>query len=624
MHRWTKLIHYALICQGFSDNEGRLRLESSERTMKSLVSAHAFLRRIFEFPQWIEEPIADEEDEEFRAFLECITPRHIVGNYDKHLNHIVINDNGKLIPLDLTLRTKTEKTIQNGDIVHVFAHEGDRDLVADMIVSDQTYQMTRYYAGDWERMHAVEDFLDLQKPYQKVIRWMMSSAENTKSVLMFLAHVASFCAVGQDCSSDESLRKAVDQFNRTVAPEHGWAELSAYDVYHIFNVMGIQGDLVSQQRYDAWASDYFLRFLVVTAIVNNISPWSGSGKSIAQVLIEHIPSLKVEIVSSYLPHLCDNETYYGIMQEVLECSRYQSYAITNAEDFLFEALTVAPFDNAFVAKACDVLFEQSIADCQVTDMNRMMAGPNSQVVMDHVFARFQSSFAKGEASHHFAVAAIINAKAHAQGLNVLEDAVLQALSNNQEEVLLGITRVSLLVWTPTIGRDELKLNHEYASEDFVNLLLRLLKNYDARFYTAAASAIHDLIIIGWLGTDVISDEQIYRTAVCTLTKVHGRGWAEKLLALMPLDSTREIPKYVSKTEIYGQYKNRLESELRAKEHEANAEVTFGVLANTGFWSGREWEMSVQLGRVEKYYSMHSRYMDQAQIRRLRILKENIQ
>lgn len=624
MYRWTKLIHYALICQGFSDNEGRLRLESSERTMKSLVTAHAFLRRIFEFPQWIEKPIVNEDDEGFKAFLECITPRHIVGSYNKHVNRIVLNDNGKLTSLKLTLRTKMEETIQDGDTVHVFAHEGDRGLVADTIVSDQTYQMTHYCAGNWERMHAVEDFLDLQKPYQKAIRWVMSSAENTKSVLMFLAYVASFCAVGQDCSSDESLRKAVDQFNRTIAPEHGWMELSAYDVYHILNVMGIQGDLVSQQRYDAWASDSFIRFLIVTAIVNNISPWSGHGKSIAQVLIEHIPSLKVEIVSSYLPHLCDNETYYGIMQEVLACSQYQSYAITNTEDFLFEALAVAPFDSAFIERACDILFDQSIADCQVTDMNRMLAGPNSQVVKDHVFARFQSSFAKGEASHHFATAAIINAQAHARGTDVLENAMLQAMSDNEEDALLGITRVSLLVWTPTIGRDELKLNRECVSEDFVNLLLRLLKNYDARFYTAAASAIHDLIIIGWLGIEVISDEQIYRTAVCTLTRVHGRGWAEKLLALMPLDSTREIPKYVSKTEIYEQYKNRFESELRAKEHEANPEVTFGVLANTGFWSGREWEMSVQLGRVEKYYSMHSRYMDQAQIRRLRILKENIQ
>lgn len=613
MQAWTKLIHYHLIGQAFCVCDCD-ELKTADRTMRSLVESHAFLRRIYQFPQWQSDFIMDLDNEsraEFQEFLEKIKPVCIRGTYHKTEKWHQIQHDGRMGPVRITRKTMLEDSLQDGEDVLIFSQRISGGYEASMIISKQIYDAMHYLSGEWEKLEGVSSFLMAAPRIQEAIRWLMCSNENARSMLWFLSYVVGFCMEGKDCSSDADIEAILLQFNHLIAPKHGCVPLPADKVAEIIDLMGIRDDLASETH---WTSDSFVRFHGVFAIVNQIVPWS---ESVAKTLIDRIPCRYVEAVSSYLPHLCGEEAYTSLMKNMLENSSAQVYAITNAEDFLFESLTTFPFENEFVEKACDVLFFHSLADCHVSGMDRILTGPNGQKISEYIFEKVKEGLSAGKAQYHFAAAALRNAQDYQHGLHPFETAVEQAMQPTPEDFLIGISRISLLLWTSTIGRYLIESKKEFLADEVVDALLDQLKDYDARYYAAAASAIHDMIVAGWSDPDIIGNQEIKDTAIATLNAANGCGWAEKILALMPWGVPFEA---CENNAICNAYKTRLEAELSSAKHEACPEVTFGVLAALGYWVNKPWEMRLQLERVEKYYNKYAHLIDKGQAKRLRLLR----
>lgn len=605
MQIWTKLIHYHLIRQVFCD------LKNAESTMRNLVESHAFLRRIYQFPLDQRNSAADLDNERCQEFFEKIKPVCICGTYHKTEKWHQIQHDSRKGPVRITRKTKLEYGLQEGEEVLVFSQRISGGYEASMIISQQLYDSMRSLSGEFEKLEGVSIFLSAAPRIQEAIRWLMCSNENARSMLWFLSYLVGFCMEGKDCSSDADLEAILLQFNHLIAPKHGCVPLPADKVAEIIDLMGIRDDLASETH---WTSDSFVRFLGVFAIVNQISPWS---ESVAKTLIDRIPCRHVEAVSSYLPHLCGKEAYTSLMKKMLEKSSAQVYAITNAEDFLFESLTIFPFESDFVEKACDVLFAHSIAECHVSAMDRNLTGPNGGRIAEYIFAKVGAGLSTGKAQYHFAAAAIQNAQDYQNGLHPFKTAVDQAMRQTPEDFLVGISRISLLLWTPIIGRSRLEVKKEFITDAVVDALLSQLEHFDAKYYAAAASCIHDMIVAGWSDPDIIGNQEIKNTAIATLNAANGCGWAEKILALMPWD----VPFEVCETNAFcNAYKTRLEAELISTKHEACPEVTFGVLAALSYWKNKPWEMRLQLERVEKYYNKYAYLVDKGQAKRLRILR----
>lgn len=604
MQIWTKLIHYHLIRQAFCD------LKAAESAIRNLVESHAFLRRIHQFPLDQRNSAADLDNERFQEFFEKIKPDCICGTYHKTEKWHQIQHDSRKGPVRITRKTKLEDSLQDGEDVLIFSQRISGGYEASMIISQQLYDSMRSLSVEFEKLEGVSIFLSAAPRTQEAIRWLMCSNENARSMLWFLSYVVGFCMEGKDCSSDTDIKAILLQFNRFIAPKHGCVALPADKVVEIIDLMGIRADLAIDTH---WTSDSFVRFLGIFAIVNQIAPW---GESVAKTLIDRIPCRCVEAVSSYLPHICGEGDYLLLMKEILTRSSAQEYAIRNEEDFIFEALTIFPFESDFVEKACDILFAHSIAECHVYGMDRIISGPNGGRIAEYIFAKERAGLTIGKAQYHFAAAAIRNAQDYQNGLHPFKTAVEQAMQPTPEDFLIGVSRISLLLWT-SIGNNRVELKKEYLTDEVVDTLLDQLKDYDARYYAAAASAIHDMIVAGWSDPDIIGNQEIKNTAIATLNAANGCGWAEKILALMPWDVPFDDGEANS---ICSAYKIRLEAELSSAKHEACPEVTFGVLAALDYWNGKPWEMRLEFERVECYYNKHGHLIDKGQAKRLRLLR----
>lgn len=622
MSKWGDLLHYAIIKEAFTDESGNFRLKCSDRTIRSMVTGNSFLRNIFCFPRYMDDILAlvGHNSEEYQQFVESLKPLHLVGNLRREgKSTTIILQNGEEIPVKLTHKTMFEAGIAEGENIHAFGDKDKRHTTIKAVVSDELFEMTGLYCGDWERLSALEEFLLLDRPCQQAIKRVMCDRQTTRSTLLFLTYVASRSADGCDLTSDEAIDVASIEFNQQYAEKLNCILVCFNDIQCVLDVMDIRDTFLPHRRCLGWASDYFGRFLVVCSIVWGLSPWMYGSKTVAQVLSDKTPDIYIQTISEYLPHLTDRDTYQGIMDEVLASSKTQSYKLSNWEDLLFEGLTVSKFDLAYVERAIDILFEESIAEYQVVDMKRLLSGPNGDRVRSYIFKKFFERFNAGEAAYHYAAAAILNAESLEKGTDPLEEAVESAvLCFGKDDLLLAINRIGIIVWTQ-LGKRKQLFNEGVVSPVFKETLLENLRSYDKRLYSSTASTVHDLIIAGWFPQDIINEPDIFQTAVKTLKEQEdGKIWSARLIALLPWDDTREIPEDIS--DLCNKYLKKMEKALRKEDEEYDAEVYFGLLVNLGWWRNRNLEKFAAFQKIREFYKNEA---DETQLRRLRLLQKQL-
>ena len=619
MSKFKDLVHYAIIKEAFTDESGNLRLKCSDRTIRSLVTGNSFLRHIFCFPKYMDEndilALVGHNSEEYQQFVESLKPLHLVGKLHRTgKSAAVVLQNGEKVAVKLTHKTMFEAGIEDGETIHAFGDKDKRHTIK-AVVSDELFEMTGLYCKDWERLNALQEFLLLDQLCQQAIKRVMCDRQITRSTLLFLTYVASRSADGCDLSSDEAIEAAAMEFNQQYAEKLNCIPVCFDEIRCILEVMDIQDMLLPHKRYLGWASDYFSRFLVVCSIVWGLSPWIYGNKTIAQVLCDKIPDIYIQTISEYLPHLTDRDTYQGIMDEILANSTAQSYKLSNWEDLLFEGLTISRFESAYVERAIDILFEDSIAEYQVTDMKRLISGPNGDSARNYIFKKFFERFNAGEVAYHFAASSILNTLAYEKGTDPLAEAVESAiLPFGKDDILLGVTRVGLIVWTQ-LGKRKQLFNEDVVSSSFVQVLLENLRSYDKRFYSSTASTIHDLIVAGWLSPDILNEPEIFKTAVKTLKEQDGKMWAARIISLLPWDDTREIPEDI--TDLCSSFYEKMEKALRKENEEYDPEVYFGCLVNLGWWRNRNLEEYTAFQKIREYYNKEA---DETQLRRLRLLQ----
>lgn len=612
MASWRDLIFYALIREAFTDEVGKLRLKCSSPAIRSMVEENRFLRHIYRFPYYMDAAditrLAAEDSIEFNKFVENLKPLHLVGRFQKTGRHSgVIVQNGQQIPLTITRETRFEKNIEHSEAVHVFG-EKDEERTVKAVISDELYQTIGLYCGLWERLGRIEDYLLLDGDTQMAISRIMCDRSGARSLLLFLAYTVSRSVAGNDLSSDKAIKTASDEFNRAYVPLLGCGQIDYDELHSGLTIMQLRDSFLPHISL-TWATDAFTIFLVVIAIINDISPWSYPGKSAATVLAEIIPSTWIQTISEYLPLLCERDRYFDMMNEILANSKTQVYEISNYEDLLFEALTVSEFEQPFILKAINILFESSIAEYQVTDIVRLMSGPNGSIARKYIFDCFNKHFQEGEAAYHFAAAAILNADSVAGNTDPLTEAVGQFLCGASEaEQLLGVTRISLIVWTQ---------GTQMVNESVIQKLLENLRSYDS-FYSVTASVVHDLIISGSISPNVINEKSIFQTAVMTLTEGDGKLWAERLLAVMPWDPHRVLPPEASN--LVGRYLAQFERELRREEGTFEPEVSFGCLLHLGCWREKKLDRNAAFQQLLRFYRNGA---DTTQRCRMRLLQEQI-
>lgn len=623
MSKWSDLIHYRIIREAFTDESGSLRLKCSDRTIRSLVTGNSFLRHIFNFPRYMEEKdilaLVGQNSEEYQAFVESLRPLHLAGKLQRSgkTASVILNTGGE-VSVKITHKTMFEAGIEEGAIIHAFGDKDKRHTIK-AVVSDELYEMTSLYCGgDWEQLTALEEFLLLPQNYQQAIKRVMCDRQTTRSTLLFLTYAASRSADHCDLSSDEAIETATVEFNQQYTAKLNCIPVCLDDIQCILDVMGIQDTFLPHRRFFGWASDYFSRFLVVYSIVQGISPWLYGDKTKAQVLCDKIPDIYIQVISEHLPHLTDRDAYQEIMDEVLANSKTQSYKLSNWEDLLFEGLTVSKFEPAYIERACDILFEESIAEYQVTDMKRLLSGPNGDRARSYIFKKFFERFNAGEAAYHFAASSILNTLAYEKGTDPLAEAVESAiLPFGKDDILLGVTRVGLIIWTQ-LGKRKQLFNEDVVSSSFVQVLLENLRSYDKRFYSSTASTIHDLIVAGWLSPDILNEPEIFKTAVTTLKEQDGKMWAARLISLLHWDDAREIPEHIS--DLYSNFYEKMEKALCHTDDAYDPEVYFGLLVNLGWWRNRNLEKLAAFQKIKEFYKNEA---DETQLRRLRLLQNQL-
>lgn len=622
MSKWGDLLHYAIIKEAFTDESGNLRLKCSDRTIRSLVTGNSFLRHIFCFPKYMDEndilALVGHNSEEYQQFVESLKPLHLVGKLHRaDKSAAVVLQNGEEVAVKLTHKTMFEAGVTEDETIHAFGDKDKRHTIK-AVVSDELFEMTSLYCQDFERLCALEDFLLLDQSCQQAVKRVMCDRKITRSTLMFLTYAASRSADGCDLSSDEAIEAATMEFNQQYAEKMNCIPVCVDDIQYILDVMDIRDTFLPHRRYLGWASDYFGRFLVVCAIVCGLSPWMYGNKTVAQVLCDKIPDIYIQTISEYLPHLTDRDTYQKIMDEVLAKSKIQSYQLSVVEELLFESLCVSSFEQSYIYSALDVLFQDSIAEYQVTEIKRLISGPNGVVAREYIFKKFFERFNEGEAAYHYAAAAILNAESLEKGTDPLEEAVESAvLCFGKDDLLLGITRVGLIVWTQ-LGKRKQLFNEGVVSPVFKETLLENLRSYDKRLYSSTASTVHDLILSGWFSQDIINEPEIFKTAVTTLQEQDGKMWAARIISLLPRDDTREIPENIS--DLCGSFYEKMEKALRRKDEEYEPEIFFGVLCNLGWWRNRNLEEYATFQKIREFYKNEA---DETQLRRLRLLQNQL-
>lgn len=622
MSKWGDFLHYAIIKEAFTDESGNLRLKCSDRTIRSLVTGNSFLRHIFCFPKYMDEndilALVGHNSEEYQQFVESLKPLHLVGKLHRaDKSAAVVLQNGEEVAVKLTHKTMFEAGVTEDETIHAFGDKDKRHTIK-AVVSGELFEMTSLYCQDFERLCALEDFLLLDQSCQQAVKRVMCDRKITRSTLMFLTYAASRSADGCDLSSDEAIEASAMEFNQQYAEKLNCSPVCVDEIRCILEVMDIQDMLLPHKRYLGWASDYFGRFLVVCSIVWGLSPWMYGNKTIAQVLCDKVPDIYIEMIAEYLQYLTDRDTYQKIMDEVLSKSKIQSYQLSAVEELLFESLCVSSFEQSYIYSALDVLFQDSIAEYQVTEIKRLISGPNGVVAREYIFKKFFERFNEGEAAYHYAAAAILNAESLEKDTDPLEEAVESTvLYFGKDDLLLGITRVGLIVWTQ-LGKRKQLFNEGVVSPVFKETLLENLRSYDKRLYSSTASTVHDLILSGWFSQDIINEPEIFKTAVTTLQEQDGKMWAARIISLLPQDDTREIPENIS--DLCGSFYEKMEKALRRKDEEYEPEIFFGVLCNLGWWRNRNLEEYATFQKIREFYKNEA---DETQLRRLRLLQNQL-
>ena len=672
---WEDLVLFQLIKQTFSDQDGNLRLDSAENTMESIAKSNIFLRRIIGLPTFVDigsfSKTLAEEDRDFKVFMESLKPISIVGKFDRYSfrSATVLSEDGTQTPIRIVDETKIQSGIDQEETVRVLGYEiedtypfysswddyGDDEdrtraqklirtimkclyavfasvekayrkltrkknkliLTAKMVLKDATYQMIQANtSGEWSCLAKTEEFLQLPLENQQLIYSVMHDQATTRSAAYMLAFVLARCAVGGEYRSAKAIKAAVKQFNEHYAPSCQCDPVDEESFLRLLFFLDIQDGLKPSSKGNVWADDPVKLLFVLCAIANEISPWNFMGKSRAAVLAEKIPSRCLHSVSQYLPLLFPAGEYENIICEILDKSQASGGSRSQFEDLLFSSLCFGPaFEEGFVGKACDYLFRDQITNHQVLRINDLLEGKNGTTARLYLMKQFQHCFEnENEAAYHFAAAAILNKEAEIVKIPPLPDAVRQArVSQNDKNHLLGLTRVALYIW---MNLEFLKaLREDILTDDFVQMLLDHLKQYDRRFYSTACSVVHDLIVGKLITPDILDDTDIYKTAVQTLMdRKDGLTWAEQILSVMPF-SDRQVPELAAG--LISFYKDRFTQELQ-NPHKEPA-ISYGLLCNLGCWP-TQWEKESIYEQLRFYYREEA---DFTSLRRMELLRAQL-
>lgn len=621
------LLVYVLAKEACLDGHGSMRLESSEKTIRSLIAHDRRLWDLLDFTKQVEQGEMYSLTKQKAENTPSVDKRmllHLIGRIERTgTSSAVISQSNGDVTIDITVKiirnTRMECNAETFETVHAFVDKSKQPRLRS-VVSEELFRMIRAYCDrEEDQIKLVEEFLLLPPTAQATLKRVLCDGKATKSTLFFLTFLASHSANGFDFSS--KVETAVHEFNSYYAAELKCEPVCLGDVQCILNLDTVAfHDILSPcQGLQGWVGSYFKCFLVLHGVVSGLSPWMYSGKSIAQVLADHVPSHYIRMISEYLPNLCDHDSYQAIMDEILANSKAQPYRLGNMEDMLFEALTVFQFEPSFVNKAIDILFKDSIAYYQVTAIKRLVNGPNGYVANKYIFEQFTRRFYEGETAFHFVAAAILNARAVEKGIDPLQDAVESSiLPMGGDDLLLGIARVSLIAWTQIDKRNRLD-NKTVISPCFVKILLNNVKNFDKRYYSISASALHDLILARYLSQDLLSEPAIYQTALQTLQDEGGKLWAERLLALIPWDTTRVAPS--AAVELCVEYVDRMETAFLKKDEALEPEIMFGALENLGYWKNRTLDKATAYQKLVQFYRFGA---DDTQLRRMSLLKARIE
>ena len=673
---WEDIVLLQLIKQVFSDQDGSLRLESAENTIESIAKSNIFLRRIIGLPTFVDvggfSKTLTEEDREFEIFMEGLKPIQVVGKLDRHSfrSATVLSEDGIQTPIRIVDETKIQSGIEQQRTVRILGYEiedaypyygydwddyGDDEertraqklirtikkclytvfatvekvyrkltrkknklvLTAKMILENATYQMIQANtSGDWSCLAKTEEFLQLHPEEQQFVHSVMCDQATARSAAYMLAFILARCAVGGEYRSAKAIKAAVKQFNEHYAPSCQCDPVDEESFLRLLHFLDIQDGLEASVKDNVWADDPVKLLFVLSAIANKISPWNFIGKSKATVLAEKIPSRYLHSVSQYLPLLFPAGEYENIICEILDKSQASGDSRSQFEDLLFSSLCFGPaFEEQFVGKACDFLFKDQITNHQVLRINDLLEGKNGATARKYLMDQFHNYFEnENDAAYHFVAAAILNKEAEIVKIPPLPDAVRQAkASQNDEDHLLGLTRVALYIW---MNLEFLKaLREDILTDDFVEMLLDHLKQYDRRFYSTACSVVHDLIVGKLITPDILNDPDIYKTAVQTLMDgKDGLTWAEQILSVMPF-SDRQIPE--SAAGLISFYKDRFTQELQ-NPHKEPA-ISYGLLVNLGCWP-TQWEKESIYEQLRFYYRGEA---DFTSLRRMELLRAQL-
>lgn len=606
------LLLYHLILSAFADSGRCSRLENSSGSMREIVEANPFLREVYTFPYWLSGSAPHEmSGKEYRAFRQVSMPQHFAGSVELHLEELfmIVNTENGIVRMNVNENIKIEHDLNPAETAHVFAYTTMDGLTASVIVSDHLYQATCVFDNDWFRLDMIEQILELDWSKQKTIYRFL---DNPKQFLWFLAFLAGNAAdTGDHFASNPKLFSAVCEFNRSAASKLNGPTLSAFDAFVFIDLI---------EAYDIWHDDWsqnkLFRFLVVISLTEKLSPWLRH-VSIGSALVDHFQLNHASGLATYLPLLFDDPTQYDvIMEEVLTLSKNQDFSYSTAEVLLWSSLCISAFSASFVSKACDVLFCESITDLHAAQMDELLAGPNGNEVFRYINAEFNRNFSEGVARYQYALAAIENSFAYQRSEDLLRTAISLAMEGkSKRDVLRGLARASLLLWSPAVCSRKVILSEDAISEEFIKFVLLQLSHYDPLLYAVSASIVSDLLLQERLTSESLDLPGIFKTAIKLLHDDNGAKWPESILAFLPVRNRG------SYDELADRYKSRLLMELDAEKHEAFPEVTLGVLSTLG--TCEKEELETMLIKVTEYYIFHRKDAADEELNRLKLLQEKI-
>ena len=425
---------------------------------------------------------------------------------------MAIAPSGEEIPLRITYATKWEKGLEPDQIVHFLGEKNVRKRII-FVVSEELYRLVTQYWCEGEIINTLEDFMLLDNA-QPLVKEILLDRKTAQSALHFLAFAIARSAAGYNLSSDEAIAMAVEEFNRQV---FDCLPICFDEVVYLIDEMELWDYLLPQTGFARWGN-YFSRFLCIYALINGLSAWQYPGKNIGRIFSEIIPEGQVRTarkIAQYMPYLCDEEQYLAVMQETLDNSKVQPYRAGICEIILYESLVYHAFEPSCLHKALDLLFKDSIAEYQCNDIDHLLSGPNGPSIRNYVFQQFWVNLKSGEAAFNWIAGAILNYEGLTRGVNPLDEAIESViLYADDGDLLLGLSRVSLLIWTQMDNCNKL-YSEGLVDKCFTEELLDRVRAYNKLFYSTSASCLHDLITLGWLSPELLNEDEIFQTAITT-------------------------------------------------------------------------------------------------------------